>query len=229
MKRITISLALCALFALCSQSCKDNKEKAFDYDAEWLKNTTPEFDTERQVIYYKENMKYDIKGNIAVPYSINNTIEYKYACEFSFYNYGEDIRLFNGCNDDCFITGIGTIHYAYVLKREDKIEIASKMQNQKYGDWALVNLSIGNDYITDVFMTPLAMKAYKEGDDDSFIFMQFVSSNKYMNVLFYGGPRECIIIANCPNVILTRSEPSYNIDTPKSGPGQFWHQASDTY
>lgn len=67
-------------------------------------------------------MSHDIKGNIAVPYTITNTINHKFCCEFSFFNYGEDIRLFNGCDDDTFISGIGTIRYAYVLKMEDNIE-----------------------------------------------------------------------------------------------------------
>lgn len=223
MRRIFVPFIICAILILCCISCKDSNGKTVDYDSEWFDNTTPEFDTKRQSIIYREHMRYDIKGNIAVPYTITNSISYNFCCEFSFFNYGEDIRLFNGCNEDFFITGIGTIRYARVLKREDNIEIASKRHNEKYGDWALVNLTIGKELVADVFMTPLAMKAYKDGDDDSYIFIQFVAKDKYMNVLFYGGPRECLVVMDCPDVILTHSDVSYNIDGTISGPGQFWH------
>ena len=223
MKRINAYFVLGILLPLCCLSCENSKEKTVEYNSERFDDTTPEFDSNRQSIIYKEYMSHDIKGNIAVPYTITNTINHKFCCEFSFFNYGEGIRLFNGCDDDTFITGIGTIRYAYVLKMEDNIEIASKRHNKKYGEWALANLNIGNESVTDVFMTPLAMKAYKNGDDNSFIFMQFAASNKHMNVLFYGGPQECIVVSNCPNVIITHSDISYDIDTPIGGPGQFWH------
>lgn len=222
MRLINAYIVFFILLSLSCQSCKDDKRKTVEYDSEWLDNTTPVFDSKRQTIIYRENMRYDIKGNIAVPYNITNSVNFSFGCEFTFFNYGEDIRLFNGCNDDCFITGIGTIRYACVLKKENNIEIVSKKHSEKYGDWAIVNFTIGNKYVTEVFMTPLAMKAYKEGDGDSFIFMQFVASNKHMNVIFYGGPRECLVVSGCPNVIITRSDISYDIDTPQSGPGQFW-------
>ena len=119
MRRIFVPFIICAILILCCISCKDSNGKTVDYDSEWFDNTTPEFDTKRQSIIYREHMRYDIKGNIAVPYTITNSISYNFCCEFSFFNYGEDIRLFNGCNEDFFITGIGTIRYARVLKRED--------------------------------------------------------------------------------------------------------------
>lgn len=215
-------IVLCMLCLVCTISCTKKSTNHYN-EPDWMSNTYPEYDQERQVIYFKEQLRQDIKGDIAVPLNINSPNHCDYACEFSFFNYGEDIRLFNGCNEDFFITGIGTIRYARVLKREDNIEIASKRHNEKYGDWALVNLTIGKELVADVFMTPLAMKAYKDGDDDSYIFIQFVAKDKYMNVLFYGGPRECLVVMDRPDVILTHSDVSYNIDGPISGPGQFWH------
>ena len=109
MKRINAYFVLGILLPLCCLSCENSKEKAVEYDSERLDDTTPEFDSNRQSIIYKEYMSHDIKGNIAVPYTITNTINNKFCCEFSFFNYGEDIRLFNGCEEDTFITGIGTI------------------------------------------------------------------------------------------------------------------------
>lgn len=224
MRNIIVSLALCVLFLTCFCSCENNKNEESEITMERMKKYNPEYDSERQVIYFKEKMEYDIKGDIAVPLNINSPKHMDFACQLSFYNYGEDIRLFNGCGDDFFIFGIGTINYAFVLKNEDQIIIESKMQNAKYGDWALISISFGNNILKDVFMTPLAMKAYKNGEDDCFIFIQFVGKNKYMNVLFYGGPKECLLIQNFPEVIVTHTEPTFNIDGPINGPGKFWHQ-----
>lgn len=213
---------LCILFLICTISC-DKKSTDNYSEPEWMRNTYPEYDQERQVIYFKEQLRQDIKGDIAVPLNMNSPNHFNIACQFSFFNYGEDIRLFNGCKDDYFITSIGYINIAYALEEEDNIEIVSENHSEKYGDWALVNLKIGNTFMRDVFMTPLSMKAYKEDDNNSFIFIQFVANKKHMNVLFCGGPTEWIIVNNCPNFILPRYELTYDIDKPISGPGRFWH------
>ena len=228
MKHQLLLGVLCTLTLTCLTFCKEENNLLSKEDLERLTKSQPEYDSKNQVIYYKEEMKYDIKGDIAVPFNANNLQKIDFACQFSFFNYGEDICLFKGCEDDSFIKGIGTIYFAYVLKREDRIDIVSKQHNKKYGDWALVNLALGNNnaYVNDVYMTPLAMKAYKNGVDDSFIFIQFVAINKYMNVLFYGGGEECAIVEHCPeNIILTSIFP-HNIDGPIEGPGQFWHQTN---
>lgn len=213
MRRVFFHIALYLSLSACIYSCKDNKGSHVDYA------TTPVFDTNRQTIIYRENRQQDIKGNIDVPYSAR-TNSFNYSCSFSFYNYGDDICLYNGCLEDEFIFGF-EINYAHSLERDDKIVVVSKKHNAKYGDWALVNLTIGDKFFTDVFMTPLAMKAYKNGDD-SYILVQFVASNKHMNVLFYAGPIERLVVSTCPDAIITHYDMTYNIDAPLNGPGQFW-------
>lgn len=215
---------LCILTLTCLCSC-ENKESETKEDIEGLmKNIQPEYNSKFQVICYKELIRYDIKSEIALPLNINNPKKFDFACDFLFFNYGEDICLFKDYGEDCFIIGVATINYIYVLKKEDQINIVNKEHNKKYGDWALVNLTLGNDHINDVCMTPLAMKAYKNGEDDSFVFIQFVDDNKYMNVLFYGGPTECLIVKEYPECIIpSGSSSSYNI-RPLSGHSQFWHQ-----
>lgn len=228
MKNICNCFILFALSLIWLTSC-EKKNINYDSEPEWLSKTYPEYDQERQVIYFKEQLNQDIKGNIDVPFDINNPKHVEFACEFSFYNYGGDIRLFNGCIDDCFIDGIGTISCAYALESEDDITINSKRHSEKYGDWALVSLNIKNTYINDVYMTPLSMKAHKEGETSGYIFIQFVTKNKYMNVLFYGGPRECLVVGSCPNVIIRhRKYATYDNEIEKGYSGQFWHQINST-
>ena len=59
--------------------------------------------------------------------------------------------------------------------------------------------------------------------NENLIFVQFVQNNKYMNVVFKGGPKENIIVEYHSDVIQSKSDFEYNIDAPQSGPGQFWH------
>ena len=103
------------------------------------------------------------------------------------------------------------IHYAY--------------DNEKYGDWGIANISIlnGKYSFDNVYMTPLSLKNYNDEKNKNLIFIQFVSNNKYMNVLFNSGPTEYIIAKYYSNTIIPKSDFEYNIDAPKSGPGQFWH------
>ena len=224
MKQHFLTFTLFTLCLICNLSCNNKNEQYMDDIAERLKKTEPEYDSEQQSIIYRELMKYDIKGNIAVPININKSNLCDFLCEFSFFNYGDDIRLLNGYREDLFVTRLGTINYIRVLKKEDRIDFVSKAHNKKYGEWALVNIAIENYNIKDVFMTPLAMKAYKDGDDDSYIFIQFDACNKYMNVIFYGSPKDCIVINSCSEYILRNVDPICDFDALLNGPGTFWHQ-----
>lgn len=81
-------------------------------------------------------------------------------CQLSFFNYGDDIRLFNGCLDDIFVTGLGKINVAYALSDNDEISVESKSNNEKYGDWGIANVRIinGKYSFVNVYMTPLSLK-----------------------------------------------------------------------
>ncbi|MBR0527114.1 MAG: hypothetical protein IJJ98_10515 [Prevotella sp.] len=197
--------------------------KEDDSFSKLIEKCYPEYDTSKQSIYFKEKYDYDIREEIEIPMTSLSTGTLDIACKLSFFNYGGDIILFNGCGNDCFISGLGTIKYVYPLSEDDNITITSKEQDEKYGVWAIANLSIGIDYITDVYVTPIAMKAYNDGDKTGLIFVQFATERRYMNVLFYGSPKLRIIARNCPNRIIPRTVPTYNIEGPINGPGPFWH------
>lgn len=212
-------LYVCLL--VCTVACRDK----FSSDAtpDWMKNTYPEYDEERQVIYFKEQLRKDIlcKLDILADYPNMNLVS-----SLSFFNYGGDICLCKTAHEDYFIESslIGILNYAYVLNSNDSIEITNIKHSDKYGDWAVINLTINNVFLRDVFMTPLAMKAYNEGDKGFFIFIQIVANNKHMNVLFVGEVLESIVVGDFPNFInRNQSEFSLNIDRPNDGPGQFWH------
>ena len=226
MKKKWFLMLLCVLNIACSSSDKKspftNKDgDDFVYD-DWESKTHPEFDSKRHVIYYKKELRQDIKIEMTPQINIKNPKRTDIIGRLWFYNYGENIRLTECANDDYFTTGIGAINFAYALKSEDAIYIDRKEHSEKYGDWAVVNLKIGANYINNVFMTPLAMNAYKTGNDNSYIFIQFVTNSSFMNVLFLAGPNEWLIVDQCPNVILADSEMSH-CNAPL-GPGKFWQK-----
>lgn len=181
----------------------------------------PEFDEERQVINFRQRLENDVKGEIAVTYQHN---KWGMAFQLSFFNYGDDIRLFNGYQADCFVPVVENINYAYALKGKHEISVTSEKHSDKYGDWALVNLITDNHLIQDVFMTPLAMKAYKAGKDSGYIFILFVANNKYMKVLCMGSSQEQVLVGECPQEILLQSSPYTSGLFSISGEGPFWHQ-----
>lgn len=213
-----VLFTLLVLFSICMGSCKD--ELAKKEVLEWLKKSQPEYDRERQVIYYKEELDHDIRVEVAPFLYINGNLDF--YCQLSFFNYGDDLRLYNKFVDDIFSPDIGDINCVYLLNDNDNIQINHIMHNEKYGDWSIVNLEANDNFISDVFMTPLAMKAYKEKDLGSFIFIQFITQKNYMNVLFYGGPTECMIIDHYSKLIRTESFLSHSADEEGSGSGKFW-------
>lgn len=216
-QRYLIFTILCMSIFLI-HSCVGEKETDFNEKA------FPEYDSEKQVIYYKKQLNQDVKSDIIVAYDGDSHTP-NIACQFSFFNYGDDIRLFNGCRDDYFVTGLGEINIVHALSEDDEICIESKSDNEKYGDWGIANISIlnGKYSFDNVYMTPLSLKNYNDEKNKNLIFIQFVSNNKYMNVLFNSGPTEYIIAKYYSNTIIPRSDFEYNIDAPQSGPGQFWH------
>ena len=56
MKRINAYFVLGILLPLCCLSCENSKEKTVEYNSERFDDTTPEFDSNRQSIIYKEYM-----------------------------------------------------------------------------------------------------------------------------------------------------------------------------
>lgn len=221
--RYTLIGMLWLILTSCTGASPEDKVR------ELLNKSHPEYDQERQVIYFKEELDHDIKADIAFPLHLNSDHKLDFNCQLSFFNYGQDIRLYNGIEEDWFSSEIGDINCAYVLNNNDDIEVIREKRSEKYGDWALANLMIDNNYVNEVFMTPLALKAFKEGNTRSFIFIQFLTRYNFMNVLFYGGPKECLIVMDYPNLILTRCTLSHSGDDTTQRAGQFWRQLPDEY
>lgn len=216
-------LGFSTLLLLCSISCKNKDSSLSNEEIEMLNKLELEYDKNNHYIYYKELMEKDIRAEIDVPFNPNNPNEMLIACRFSFFNYGGDIRLFKGVRDDVFATSIGTIAYAKCLDNQDILFITNIFNDEKYGEWALGNVTITGITAFNVFITPLAMKAYKEKKNDALIFVQFFAADKFMNVLFVGDTKECLIVTKCQNDII-RDKNVFGINGLNDGPGRFWNQ-----
>lgn len=193
-----------------------------------IEKSTPEYDTHRQVIYNKEELDYDIKVNIGfIPISeINIDAAIDLGFEFSFFNYGEDnngedIRLNRWCVDDRFIQ-INKIKNIYVIKNLNDIYISYIGNNRKYGEWVLADIYLNNTLFKDVFITPLAMKANKAGEEHCYIFTQFVNNGFFMNVIFCGGAIESRIVDNYQKYIIKELDMSSSLGV--KNPGRFWQR-----
>jgi hypothetical protein len=209
---------------LCVSSCVqqgNDKEKETDTD-EFLKKSDPEFDSNRQVIYFKELRENDIQANLDFSFDMNRN-QINLGCMFTFYNYGGNIKLFNGYIDDSFVQTLGQINAILAIQNINEFTIGNRNTDEKYGDWAYVNVSNGMSTLTNIFMTPLALKAYDKGERDNFIFVNFSSDDKYMNVIFHGTNKESMIASKFQNTIISNSM-GFNVNGPNTGPGIFWHE-----
>lgn len=204
-------------------SCKRDLYALSEEDQERLSKGDPEYDTERQVIYDTKQIDYDVKA-IAYPFwNKKKDFDYSLGIRLHFFNYGDDIRLFNGLTDDCFCEN-STINDAVNIDNNMKIIIEKEVYNKKYGNWALVRINAGDVCGHNIFMTPLALKDFKNNKTSSLIFVQFVTLTHFMNAIFKGGPDEVIIINNLKKFIIPESEIcSYG----NNYPGRFWHKINN--
>lgn len=228
-----IRMRWCLICITCLCSCGNKEKQALN---RFLYMTTPEYVSEEQFIFFKDIYKQDIKAEIMCSLEkdeVSDQIGIKLRTYFSFYNYGGAIRLFNGCGDDLFITNFAKIAYIKWLSEiDDRITIAEQHNDNKYGTWGIANISIGNSKKSiTAFMTPLSMKAYKEGDDSHYIYVHFHAGdfdiNKEMDVIFWGGSTECLILNNCINDIRPQNSDMHGFDGLINGPGFFWHKIDE--
>ena len=200
-------------------ACNGDKK---DLVPEWIR---PEFDVEHQNIIYKERLFYDVKSIIYVPSILDK--ETRLGCMFSFYNYGDDLCLWQGGGDDMFIR-VGKLAFITTIDlSEADITIMETCTNDKYGEWAIANVHFDKYSFSDVFISPLAMKAYNEGENYQFVLFQLVGDSKYLNAIYYASPNDCEIINRYSHLIVNGL--TTNVDGPINGPGPFWHESTNGY
>ena len=233
MKRLSVLLA-------CSLSFFFTSCNLFNKSDKWYEKTQTEFDSERQLILYKDVSNYDLK--VELTYAVfndkikqMNEINSLFGAEqedlsdinyqFSFYNYGGSIKLCNAYIDDAFIQDFTDILHIQVIKPSDVISIRNTYNDEKYGDYGIANINDGQNIINDVFVTPLSLKAINHEEKSGFILVVFYAEEiqKAMKVLFYTDRVICDLAEKYPSKILENTiTGGLNLKSLKNGPGRFW-------
>lgn len=222
MKRIRLfALLLCSIVIL-SGCVSDNevkqeiarlKKESKDNPLDFTVHNTSMYDPNNGIINRKDKLFQDM----ILEHNIHEDGEIYYFAYF--YNYGGNIKLFNGYRGDCFVL-LGYIRTMRHIKDMHSLTITEIIEDEKYGSYALVDWNTGNKTIRNVFMTPMAYYGYQTRHDENMISVQFQGDDKYMNVIFCGNDFERIMINKFPEKI----EDGTFVGAGKNGHGQFWHQ-----
>lgn len=227
MKKIIIyTLLLCSLLAFnsCNNGNKNlnqNVKNEISRLKKEAKENPYEFDVHMTSMYNKElgfiNRKDRVWQDILLePISGVRGINYYSAY---FFNYGDDIKLSNGMVYNTFVP-IGKIVGMARVKDLHSLQFKMISNSEQYGEYAIVDWHIGNNVISDVFLTPLAYHAYQtRTNDECLVFVQFQSGQEYMNVIFCGNFFVCDIIEYSINYI----KEGIAASSGSSGLGRFWH------
>ncbi len=191
---------------------KDYKEDALGYDL----HLTSIYEPEEGYINRRDRLFQDFKLNPGIG-------ENGVCFSAYFYNYGGDIKLFNGFVNDCFVPAFGHIQGMAHIEDMHTLRIKRTRVDDKYGSYAIVDWTAGNGMtISDIYMTPMAYHGYRTRNDENLIFVQIIGGDKYLNIIVCGDYFERIMVDHSPNAIEDGLFPGAG----KSGHGQFWQLIS---
>lgn len=215
-KSSILIVLFCSLFLF--DSCKkeesteaDDIEQAYfdDLECKFFKGN-------HSTIVRHESTSYDLVPDVYFDYYskvVHTQIE--------FFNYGDDIRLFNGGKENYFIKSIGTIEALNPLGDTDCMKITQVQENETYGPWAYASVYFLGMTINDVFVTPLAYNAYNSGDTSNLLFVILKASERHLVAVFNADSRIInMVTTQCNNILADRD--IMNIEAPINGPGRFW-------
>lgn len=187
---------------------KESKENPYEFHV----HLTSMYDSELGCINRKDRLWQDMIFK-PVLYA-DGQIEW----DASFFNYGGDVKLYNGFIYDSYVP-IGSINVIQHIADLHTIWIKDRIDDEKYGGYAIVEWKTNNGLITDILMTPMAYHAYKtRSGDENLIFVQFKGVDKYLNVIFQGDHIETMVAKRFSNSIRDNLKAGGG----NSGYGNYW-------
>ena len=154
MKRIRLfALLLCSIVIL-SGCVSDNevkqeiarlKKESKDNPLDFTVHNTSMYDPNNGIINRKDKLFQDM----ILEHNIHEDGEIYYFAYF--YNYGGNIKLFNGYRGDCFVL-LGYIRTMRHIKDMHSLTITEIIEDEKYGSYALVDWNTGNKSIFDMYL-----------------------------------------------------------------------------
>ena len=214
------SSILLVLFSMVFLFCSCKKKNTLELSPEakaYVKDLESNYYKSRSAIVRHQVTEYDLVPDIRIPISGNVILG-----QLVFFNYGGDIILFRGFEENCFINGIGTVIVAFPIDNRQLISIAQVKENETYGSWAYATVYFGNNIVRDAFVTPLAYDAYTNGDISDLMLVVLESSKRYLAAVFKADPRVHLMAMSSADCIY-RDKDIINIEAPINGPGFFWH------
>lgn len=231
MKHTIISLLIfCAFAVLCgchesgNKSLKQDVEKEISRLKKDYKEDALGYDLHLTSIYEPEGGYINRRDRVFQDFILNPRIgENGIYYSAYFYNYGGDIKLFNGFINDSFVPAFGHIQGMTNIKDMHSLRIKETRVDDKYGSYAIVDWSAGNGMtICDIYMTPMAYHGYRTRNDENLILVQIIGGDKYLNIIVCGDYFERIMVNQFSNAIEDGLFPGAG----KSGHGQFWQLIS---
>lgn len=184
-----------------SRLIKEAKEASYDFDV----NNTSIYENEFGAI----RLRYDfLKQDLIfepVVYSEDCTNDDCIHYTPYFYNYGGDVILTSHARRDRFLI-LGSIEEIKIVDDVNKLKFKYIIENEKYGQSAIIDWETENDTIKNIYMTPMALHKFKNVyDDERFVYIRssvrydegdFPFCYKDVNVIFYVSGFERFIIKN---------------------------------
>ena len=181
------SIIYCSVLLSCGNSTNpedysDSKKtnSIFDY-----KNYFPEegtYSKDRGVLYRK-NEEHDI-----LPIVDYHLIKANACYNFKFYNYNGKLKINNKAISNVYVKGISSEIILSIVKKED-VHDFQYFYSEEYGKWGNATILVGNTFVKDVIITPLAVKYLSNPyNNGCLVFVRFEqnSGREYKDYLFYG-------------------------------------------
>lgn len=170
-----MSVLFLGLFGSC-----DNSEKTTN------SNTCPfgvenQYNKEEKCIIKRERLDYDIKAIVGLDVQSGDV-----AIMFEIFNYGEDLCINNFCERDRFSDALAQ-NYMYYVPQINEVQISTTKNDKNYGNWAIANVYCYSHLFRGVIVSPLAYSFLQNpNDDDTLVFVNLNTRNRYKNILLLG-------------------------------------------
>lgn len=185
----------CSVLLSCSGSTNpndyaDSKETNSIYDYKNYAGGQGTYYQDRGVLY-RTIENYDIKP---IPCISRGSLNLSY--NFKFYNYNGDLQINNMVRPNVYADGISSEIILSIVKKDD-VQDFIYFYSEEYGKWGNATVLVGNTFVNDVIITPLAVKHLTNPNNGGcLVFVRFEQKfgREYKDYLFCGDVTTEIII-----------------------------------
>ena len=185
----------CYMLLSCSVSTNpndyaDSEETSSIYDYKNYAGGEGTYYQDRGVLY-RTIEEFDI---LPIPYIDRKYLNAGYS--FDFYNYNGELQINNMVRPNIYANGISSEFILSIVKKDDVLHFHPNY-SEEYGKWGYATILVGNMFIKDVVVTPLAVKYLSDPNNNGcLVFVRFEQNfgREYKDYLFCGDVTTEIII-----------------------------------